>query len=621
MKRSAIVGAALAASLLLAGCTHSDNTTSSASATASDGIDRSYLDDSLAISKRVDILLGQMTNAEKFGQMTQVEEDSLKAGDVASLKLGSVLHGGGTMGQRGDVTVWGAAVVAHEKESVNDTRLGIPIIYGVDAVHGFGGMYGATVFPQQIGLGAANDAALMTKIGAATAQELSAAGIRWDFAPVLAVPSDIRWGRTYEAFSQDPAIVSKLGAAYIEGLQSPRLSDPSAVLATPKHFIGDGSTVYGSSTTQGMNGPYLVDQGNTPADTTLLNNVLLPPYKAAIDAGAQSVMATFSSWGGQKVHGDAALLTDTLRGQLGFTGFVVSDWAGCDQINPSNYDDAIAQCVNAGVDMVMTPNDGAKFQSALAKGVASGAISHKRIDEAVGRILTVKFEMDVFAHPYPESDTSSVVGSPEHRALARTAVQESQVLLKNDGALPIPSTTRTIAVVGNAANDMGMQAGGWTQSWQGDIGTVIPGTTIWAGIKDRAGASVTVTAALPTSGKVDVCVAAVGEKPYAEGVGDSTDLALPGLSVLEGLKDRCGRIVLVVVSGRPVLITDALPMVDAVVAAWLPGTAGEGIADTLFGDVPFTGKLPDNWPKDIGQVPAAPAGQDYLFPMGFGLSD
>ena len=370
-----------------------------------------------------------------------------------------------------------------------------------------------------------------------------------------------------------------------------------------------------------MNGPYLVDQGNAPADPTLLNNVLLPPYKAAIDAGAQSVMATFSSWGGQKVHGDAALLTDTLRGDLGFTGFVVSDWAGCDQINPSDYDDAIAQCVNAGVDMVMTPYDGATFQSALAKGVASGAISQERIDEAVGRILTVKFEMGVFAHPYPEPDTSSVVGSPEHRAVARTAVQESQVLLKNDGALPIPSTTRTIAVVGNAANDMGIQAGGWTQSWQGDIGTVIPGTTIWAGIKDRAGASVTVTAALPTSGKVDVCVAVVGEKPYAEGVGDSTDLALPGLSVLDGLKDRCGRIVLVVVSGRPVLITDALPMVDAVVAAWLPGTAGEGIADTLFGDVPFTGKLPDNWPRDIGQVPAAPAGQDYLFPMGFGLSD
>lgn len=615
-----IVALALTGTLLLAGCTDSHNVSSTVSPTGSDGIDRGYLDPSLPIGKRVENLLGQMTKAEKFGQMTQVEEDSLKTGDVARLGLGSVLHGGGSIGGKGDLEAWKSAVVAHEKEAVNDTRLGIPILYGVDAVHGFGGMYGATVFPQQIGLGAANDAQLMTKIGQATAQELSAAGIRWDFAPVLAIPSDVRWGRTYEAFSQDQTIVAKLGAAYIEGLQSPHLSDPSAVLATAKHFIGDGSTVYGSST-QVIDTPYLLDQGNTPADPALLGNTLLPPYKAAIDAGAQSVMATFSSWDGQKVHGDAALLTDTLRGQLGFTGFVVSDWAGCDQINPSNYDDAIAKCINAGVDMVMTPYDGAKFQSALAKAVVSGAISPQRIDEAVSRILTVKFEMDVFANPYPDPAAASLVGSQANRAIARTAVQESQVLLKNDGALPIASTVRTIAVVGNAANDMGMQAGGWTESWQGNTGTVIPGTTIWSGLKERAGANVTVTEGLPASGNVDVCVAAVGEKPYAEGKGDSADLALPGLSILDSLTGRCGSIVLVVLSGRPLIIADAIPRVDAIVAAWLPGTAGEGIADTLFGDAPFTGKLPDNWPKDIGQVPLAPAGQDYLFPMGYGLAD
>ncbi|NYI40722.1 glycoside hydrolase family 3 protein [Demequina lutea] len=620
MKRSAIVALALTGALLLAGCTDSSTTRTTISPTASDGIDRGYLDQSLPIATRVDILLGQMTQAEKFGQMTQVEENSLKTGDVASLGLGSVLHGGGSVGGKGDVDAWKSTVVENQHEAVDDTRLGIPILYGVDAVHGFGGMYGATVFPQQIGLGAANDASLMTRIGKATAQEMSAAGIRWDFAPVLAVPSDIRWGRTYEAYSQNPTIVANLGAAYIRGLQSASLSDPSAVLATAKHFIGDGSTVYGSST-QVIDTPYLLDQGNTPADATLLSDTLLPPYKAALEAGAQSVMATYSSWGGQKVHGDAALLTDTLRGKLGFTGFVVSDWAGCDQINPSNYDDAIVQCINAGVDMVMTPYDGAKFLSSLAKAVAGGTISQQRIDQAVSRILTVKFEMDVFANPYPDPAAASLVGSADNRSIARTAVQESQVLLKNDGALPIPATTHTIAVVGNAADDMGMQAGGWTQSWQGSAGTVIPGTTILDGLKKRAGANVTVTAGLPTSGKVDVCVAAVGETPYAEGKGDSTDLALPGLSVLDGLKDRCGSIVLVVVSGRPVIITDALPGVDAVVAAWLPGTAGEGIADTLFGDVPFTGKLPDNWPKDITQVPTAPAGQDYLFPMGYGLSD
>jgi len=620
MERYALVALTLAGTLLVAGCTGSTTMNPPVSPSASDGIDRSYLDPSLPITERVDVLLAQMTQAEKFGQMTQVEEDSLKPGDVAKFGLGSVLHGGGSIVANGDVDAWKSAVVEHQKEAVDDTRLGIPILYGVDAVHGFGSMYGATVFPHQIGLGAANNPALMTQIGEVTAQEMSAAGIRWTFSPVLAVPSDIRWGRTYESYSQDPAIVSSLGAAYIKGLQSPSLSDPSSVLATAKHFIGDGSTTYGSST-QVILQPYLLDQGDTPADPTLLNDTLLPPYKAAIAAGAQSVMATYSSWGGQRVHGDAALLTDTLRGQLGFTGFVVSDWAGCDQIKSLDYDDAMAKCVNAGVDMAMTPFNAATFQSALAKGVDKGTISQKRIDEAVRRILTVKFEMGVFENPYPDPAATSLVGSPDHRAIARTAVQESQVLLKNDGALPIPATTKSIVIVGNAVQDMGLQAGGWTQEWQGSKGNAIPGTTIGEGIKDRAGAGVSIKFGLPDTGTVDVCVAIVGEDPYAEGLGDSTDLALPGLGILDTLTGRCGTTILVVLSGRPVIITDALSKVDAVVAAWLPGTAGEGIADTLFGDVPFTGKLPVNWPRDIGQVPSAPEGQDYLFPIGFGLGD
>ena len=619
MTRHALVALALAGSLFLAGCTDSDTVNTTASPTASDGIDRSYLDPSLPIDTRVEVLLGQMTQAEKFGQMTQVEENSLAVGDAARLGLGSVLHGGGAMYPGSDAEAWKSAVTARQKEAVDGTRLGIPILYGVDAVHGFGGMYGATVFPQQIGLGAANDQELVTKIAVATAAEMSAVGIRWNFTPVLALPSDVRWGRTYEAYSQDPTIVANLGAAYIRGLQSPSLGDPSSVLATAKHFVGDGSTVYGSSTTAGMGGPYLLDQGNTPADATLLSDTLLPPYEAAIEAGAQSVMSTFSSWDGQKVHGDATLLTDTLRGELGFTGFVVSDWAGCDQINPSSYDDSIAKCINAGVDMVMTPYDAVTFQSSLAKAVDSGAISQERIDEAVSRILAVKFEMDVFANPYGDSRGTSAVGNAEHRAIARTAVQESQVLLKNDGVLPLAASTQSIVIVGNAAKDIGVQSGGWTQSWQGDAGNVIPGTTIGDGIEDRAGSGVTVTFNLPDSGNVDVCVAVVGEEPYAEGVGDSTDLVLPGLDVLDALKGRCGSTVLVVVSGRPVMITDALASADAVVAAWLPGTAGEGVADTLFGDVAFTGTLPVNWPRDIGQVPSAPAGQDYLFPIGFGL--
>lgn len=620
MKRDSLLAVALASTLVIGGCTHSTTTDATMTASPSDTIDRRYLDASLPISERVEILVGQMTMAEKFGQMTQVEEHSLKPGDVASLNLGSVLHGGGNVAPLGEVEEWQSAVLARQQEAVNETRLGIPLLYGVDAVHGFGGMSGATVFPHQIALGAANDPDLVKQIGEATAQELSAAGIRWNFAPMLAVPQDIRWGRTYESYSQDPVIVATLGAAYIEGLQSPGLADASAVLATAKHFIGDGATAYGSST-QVIDTPYLLDQGDAPADPTLLKQVLLPPYEAALAAGAQSVMASFSSWGGVKTHGDGTLLTDTLRGELGFTGFVVSDWGGCDQINPANRDDSVARCINAGVDMVMTPYDGEAFQKALATSVDSGAVSHDRIDEAVGRILTVKFEMNVFAHPYADPANTSLVGSAPHRELARTAVQRSQVLLKNDGALPIPSTTQTIAIVGNGAQDIGLQAGGWTQSWQGDSGNVIPGTTIGSGIKERAGTDVSVTFNLPATGTVDVCIAVVGERPYAEGKGDSTDLALPGLDVLDGLTGHCGSTILVVLSGRPVMIADALSQVDAVVAAWQPGTAGEGVADTLFGDVPFTGKLPINWPRDISQVPSAPAGQAYLFPMGYGLGN
>jgi len=448
---------------------------------------------------------------------------------------------------------------------------------------------------------------------------MSATGIRWDFAPVLAVVSDIRWGRTYESYSQDPARVSALGAAYIRGLQGSSLSDPTSVLATAKHFVGDGSTVLGL-TSDGQVGSSGLNEGNAPADPALLRDALLPPYRAAIDAGAKSVMATFSSWGGQKVHGDATLLTDTLRGELGFDGFVVSDWGGCDQINPKDYEASIAQCINAGVDMVMTPYDGGAFQAALADGVAGGTIAQARIDEAVRRILAVKFEMGLFENPYADPAALDSVASPENRALARKAVAESQVLLKNDGTLPLSDTTPTILVVGNAADDMGRQAGGWTMSWQGDVGDVIPGTTIAQGIRDRVGNRGTVLDELPASGSVDVCIAVVGEHPYAEGAGDSSALALPGLEVLDSLEGRCDRTVLVVVSGRPVVITDALPRANAIVASWLPGTAGEGVADVLFGDQPFTGTLPMNWPRDIGQLPSIPPGGEYLFPLGFGLA-
>lgn len=577
-----------------------------------------YQDPSLPIDQRVDDLLSHMAAEDKIGQMAQIEEGSLSPDDVSDLWLGSVLHGGGTVGT-GTPDEWLSVTAEHQREAVEDTRLGIPIIYGVDAVHGFGALYGGTVFPHQIGLGAANDPDLVERIGRATAEEAAAVGVRWTFSPVLAIPSDIRWGRTYEAYSQDPVIVASLGAAYIRGIQGDDLTDPASVIATAKHFIGDGSTVYGSST-QFIVQQYLLDQGNTPANPALLRDVLLPPYQDAIDAGARTVMVSFSSWDGVKIHGNQALVTDTLREDLGFTGFVVSDWAGCDHINPDDFQDSIARCVNAGVDMVMVPYDAEAFKEALSLSLMGGDVSIDRIDEAVRRILTVKFEMGLFENPYPDPTLLDTIGSAEHRALAREAVAKSLVLLENDGVLPLSDSAQTIAVVGNAADDMGIQAGGWTMSWQGDSGPVIPGTTILEGITERAEAGVTVLDELPDSGMVDVCVAAVGERPYAEGVGDSTDLALPGLSVLDTLEGRCDSTVLVVVSGRPVIITDALGKADAVVAAWLPGTAGEGVADVLFGDVPFTGRLPMNWPRDLSQVPSASSGDEYLYPIGYGLT-
>ena len=605
--------AALGIAVLLSACTGDPEP----SATPSPSASGSYLDASAPVDARVADLLGRMTLEEKIGQMTQLEEGSVAPDDTARLLLGSVLHGGGGVGDR-QYETWAQTVREHQEAAVNDTRLGIPILYGIDAVHGFGALHGGTVFPHQIGLGATNDPELLRRIGQATALETTATGIRWNFSPVLAIPDDIRWGRTYEAYSQDPERVTALGVAYIEGLMGPDLTAATSMLPTPKHFIGDGQAEFGTSS-QVIITPFLIDQGIAPADEALLRETLLPPYQAAIDAGALAVMPSYTSWGDQKVHGQPYLLTDVLRGDVGFEGFVISDWAGCDQIDPGDYDSAIATCVNAGVDMVMVPQNGERFQDALSAAVADGTVSQERIDEAVARILTVKFTMGLFEDPFATGAGAEHVGSAEHRALAREAVAASQVLLANNGVLPLSADVGSIAVFGNAAHDMGIQAGGWTQSWQGDPGPVIPGTTIREGIEQAVGDSVALTFSAPESGSVDVCIVVAGERPYAEGVGDSSNLELDALSALDGLEDRCNATVLVLVTGRPMIITDVLDDVDAVVAAWLPGTAGEGVADVLFGVTPFTGTLPMNWPRDITQVPLGAEPDEYLFPIGHGL--
>ncbi|HSN75159.1 MAG TPA: glycoside hydrolase family 3 N-terminal domain-containing protein [Anaerolineae bacterium] len=645
MKRSQLplLHLLLLASLLLTACGGTAPTPAAPPAPPTQPSAMSPAASAATIDQRVAALLAQMTLAEKIGQMTQVEKGSISPRDVTRHFIGSVLSGGGGSPASNTPEDWLAMVNGYQ-EAALATRLGIPLLYGVDAVHGHAALVGATVFPHNIGLGAADDPELMRRIGAATAAEMAATGIRWNFAPVVAVPQDIRWGRTYEGFGEDPALVSRLAGPYIEGLQNDasgqRFVDPATVVATPKHFVADGGTAFGSSTTANMGVQYLLDQGDAQIEEATLRSVHLPPYEAAVDAGAATVMASFSSWNGVKMHANHDLLTGALRDELGFEGFVVSDWQGIDQI-PGDYTSDVVTAVNAGIDMVMVPYDYRRFIDTLNKAVERGEVSQARIDEAVGRILGVKFQLGLFdGDPLQPGAPLEVVGSAEHRELAREAVRKSLVLLKNEGrTLPLIEDTPLIYVGGEAADDIGIQIGGWSVEWQGKAGDITDGATILDGIKEmsKPGSNVVHEASgrydrfTDAAGRpllADVGIAVVAERPYAEGVGDSADLALPAadLAMVQRLRDNSRRLVLVVLAGRPVIITDLLPLADAVVVAWLPGTGGQGVADVLFGDYPFSGTLPYTWPRSVDQLPfdfaALPAdGPDApLFPAGFGLS-
>ncbi|MFJ8952592.1 glycoside hydrolase family 3 protein [Streptomyces sp. NPDC102381] len=592
-----------------------------------------YLDAKAPIKKRVADLVSRMSLEEKVGQMTQAERAALKSpGDIASHNLGSLLSGGGSVPTPNTPEAW-AKMIDDYQLRAQATRFQIPLIYGVDAVHGHNNVVGATIMPHNIGIGASRDPQLAEKTGAVTASEVRATGVPWDFAPCLCVSRDERWGRSYEAFGEDPALVESMETV-IKGFQGRAngsdLDRNDKVLATAKHFVGDGGTEYGSSTT----GSYTIDQGVTKVTKQELEAVHLAPFGDAVKRGVGTVMPSYSSLdiigddqGPVKMHANAAMINGELKKKLGFEGFVISDYAGIDQI-PGDYASDVRTSINAGLDMIMVPNAYADFEKALLAETTAGRISEARVNDAVSRILTQKFKLGLFEKPYADTSNSDKIGGAAHRAVAREAAAKSQVLLKNDGnVLPLKKSQK-VYVAGSNADDIGNQTGGWTISWQGSSGKITDGTTILQAMKKAApGATVDYSkdASAPTAGH-DVGVVVVGETPYAEGVGDvgnGHDLELSAAD--KAAVDKvCGamKCVVLVVSGRPQLIGDRLGDVDGLVASWLPGTEGDGVADVLYGKRSFTGQLPVTWPKSEAQLPinVGDTSYDPQFPYGYGLT-
>lgn len=587
-----------------------------------------YKNEQAQVDDRVNNLLAYMTLEEKIGQMALTERGSvLSQEDIETYALGAILSGSGSKPSENTFKGWRTMV--HEFNSrARSSRLGIPLLYGVDANHGHSHVPGATLFPHFIGLGATGNKDLVYDIAQATAKELTSTGITWSYSPTLDMPEDIRWGRVYEAFSDDSELVSELGAAYIRGTHSVFTESKRGVVATAKHYLGNGGMLWNSSS----NKDFSIDQGLTVLDEIKLRSIYLPPFEEAVSAGVQSIMVGLNSWGSTKLSAERYLLTDILKGALRFNGFLVSDWYGVYEIPGGEYRAAVT-AINAGVDMVMLPFDYKTFIKNVKRAVRKGDIPQERIDDAVKRILRVKFASGLFDAPTTLPVALSDSDFSEHKALARQAVRESLVLLKNaDSLLPLTATTSpTVRVAGSAADNMGMQAGAWTIEWQGVDGNWIPGaTSILQGLREMAGSDVTFefsqNGIFPhDSPGVEVGIAIVGEKPYAEGWGDNPNptLSEEDLRAIENLKRVCERVIVVLVTGRPLVITDEIDAWDALVVVWLPGGEGAGVADVLYGTYPFTGSLPLPWPAHTGQLPIVDGkthdATSPLFPRYFGL--
>ncbi len=597
------------------------------------------------IPDAVERLLSQMTLEEKVGQMTMVENNSITPDSVAEYGVGSVLSGGGGNPKPNSPQVWREMVCGFQQAALQ-TRLAIPLIYGVDAVHGHNNVRGAVIFPHNVGLGAARDPELIERVGRITARELLATSVHWTFAPSVSVPHDLRWGRSYEGYGENTQLVSDLGAALTRGLQE----GDSGVLACAKHYVADGATAWRerradeSHHQQGSTAPpqesaeaapvdlslgqWQIDQGDACIDEATLRAIHLPPYQAAIAAGALSVMASYSTWNGIKMHAHRYLLTDVLKGELGFAGLVVTDWMAINQL-ASDYYTCVTESINAGIDMVMVPYDFRGFVSTLLGAAKSGDVPAERIDDAARRILRVKHAFGLFDRPISDQSLLESMGSVEHREVAREAVRKSLVLLKNEReSLPLPKDLPGLIIAGDGADDIGLQCGGWSISWQGEAGATTDGGTLLDGIRAVACPSASIEYApageFDSETRAEFGLVVLHEAPYAEGFGDRADLSLSAdeVALLRRVRDRCEKLIVVLLAGRPRIISEQLPMIDALVMAWLPGTEASAVADVLFGDYPFDGKLPYSWPRSMHQIPLAKlraSAEDPQFPYGFGL--
>jgi beta-glucosidase len=564
---------------------------------------------------QVNTLLGQMSLQQKVAQMVMGQYGDVGSGDVSSEEVGTVFSSGSAVPGSGSAGEWASLIDGYITAS-QSTPNGLPILFGIDAVHGNSKATGTVIFPHNIGLGCTRNPELLEEVGKITASEMAATGANWTFGPVLSVSHDDRWGRTYESYSEDPGDVALFGGAVVVGLQGRGGLGTGApgVIACAKHFAGDGQATYGTSRKPAYGGDPggLVDRGDVQIEEATMRTLGIAPYIPAIEAGLGSIMVADTTWNGVNMTGHQQLLTTILKGELGFAGFVTTDW---DAVMPDQNGPGVVTAINAGVDMLMAANGWQSQRDEIA-GAAGGSISQERIDDAVRRVLTVKCEAGLFGRTR-DASLMAQVGSAAHRAVGRQAVRESLVLLQHEGGVLPLTKGSNVWVAGSGADDLGRQTGGWTIGWQ-DGGDRTQGTTIRDGISAVANVVSNVAEA-------DAAIVVLSEGPYAEWYGDVSSIdTLPSgdFSLLSEARNAGKPVVAIIVSGRPVLIADQLANADAWIAAWLPGTEGDGVAEVLFGDYNFTGKLGHSWPRtnDQANMNKDDAGFAPLFPYGHGLT-